>query len=225
MASPILIAPSILSADFTVLGEQIREAEESGADWLHIDVMDGHFVPNISLGPLIVEACKRASNLPLDVHLMIENPDRYIGAFADAGADHITVHVEASANIVDSLKKIKELGCKAGVVLKPQTEVAAISEALRIADIALVMSVEPGFGGQAFMPEALPKVTQIREMIAQERSSALIEIDGGIDENTIEQARLAGVNVFVAGSAIFNHPDGIQAGLQALHKAIDTQSK
>ena len=219
MASAPLIAPSILSADFARLGEQIAEVERHGADWLHIDVMDGHFVPNISMGPLIVEACKSVSKLPLDVHLMIAQPERYLEAFAKAGADHIIVHVEASEDLKANLQTIKDLGCKAGVVLKPATGFEAIEAALPLADIVLVMSVEPGFGGQAFMPHMLPKVRQIDQALEALNSKALIEIDGGIDASTLPPAREAGVDVFVAGSAIFKHPDGIGAGIKALQNA------
>ncbi len=221
MPLPHFIAPSILSADFARLGEQIKVAEDSGADWLHIDVMDGHFVPNLSLGPLIVEACKRVSSLPLDVHLMIEHPDRYLDSFAKAGADHISIHVEASGNVLEDLQKIKELGCSAGIAIKPQTNIEAISEALKIADIALVMSVEPGFGGQDFMAEVLPKARSIRNHLDSLGSNALIEIDGGIEVNTIALARDAGINVFVAGSSIFAYSKGIEAGILSLRKAIN----
>jgi ribulose-phosphate 3-epimerase len=221
MPSKALIAPSILSADFVKLGEQIAEVEAAGADWLHIDVMDGHFVPNISMGPIIVEACKRVSKLPLDVHLMIENPDKYIEDFANAGADHITVHVEASPNIQKSVSAIKKLGCKAGVVLKPNTGFKGIDNALPLADIVLVMSVEPGFGGQSFMPEVLPKIQEIRKALDVLGSSALIEIDGGISSETLPLASKAGVDVFVAGSAIFNFPEGIFAGISKLKESAN----
>ncbi len=220
MPLPHLIAPSILSADFARLGEQIKEAENAGADWLHIDVMDGHFVPNISLGPLIVEACKRITSLPLDVHLMIEQPDRYLESFAKAGADHISVHVEAEGELLATLQRIKGLGCLAGVAIKPQSKIESIREALDIADIALVMSVEPGFGGQDFMPEVLSKVISIRKIFDGFGSKGLIEIDGGMDGQSISLAKDAGVNIFVAGSSIFGHSEGIEAGILSLRKAI-----
>ena len=223
MASNSLIAPSILSADFSILGEQIRQAELAGADWLHIDVMDGHFVPNISLGPLIVDTCKRITNIPLDVHLMIDHPDQYIDVFAEAGAHHITVHIEASENIVKTLKQIHQVHCKAGVVLKPKTKVENLGPALEIADIALVMSVEPGFGGQAFIPKSLDKVRAIRKILDEQSSSALIEIDGGINVDNVAAAQEAGVDVFVAGSAIFNHPEGIESGIRSIQKILGIQ--
>lgn len=219
MASKPLIAPSILSADFAHLADQIAEAENQGADWFHIDVMDGHFVPNISLGPLVVEACRRSTALPLDVHLMIEAPREHLAAFADAGADHITVHVEASSHLRDTLQEIHKLGRKAGVALNPATPAQSVESVLELADIVLVMSVNPGFGGQAFIPDVLPKVRQLREHLERKTTNTLIEIDGGIDENTLPEALAAGVDVFVAGNAVFGHSLGIGSGMKALQKA------
>ncbi|MDA1329706.1 MAG: ribulose-phosphate 3-epimerase [Chloroflexi bacterium] len=220
MAFKPLIAPSILSADFAHLADQIAEAEQFGADWLHIDVMDGHFVPNLSMGAQIVAACRRVSELPLDVHMMIEKPENFLDAFAEAGADHITVHAEACEDLPQILDSIHSLGCKAGVSIKPATPAAALESALGTADILLVMSVEPGFSGQAFMPEVLPKVAALRASLDALQSKALIEIDGGIDAHTLPLALQAGVNVFVAGSAIFKHPEGIAAGMESLQGAI-----
>jgi ribulose-phosphate 3-epimerase len=220
MAVKPLIAPSILNADFARLGDQITEVERHGADWLHIDVMDGHFVPNLSMGPQVLAACRRVSNLPLDVHLMIENPERYLGVFAEEGADHITVHEEACPELGSTLEQIHKLGCQAGVSIKPQTPISAIDHVLDAADIVLVMSVEPGFGGQAFMPEVLPKVSELRAKLDALDSQARIEIDGGVDAETLPPALEAGVDVFVVGNAVFNHPDGIAASMQGLQEAL-----
>src|SRR3972149_6956464 len=167
MAAQPLIAPSILSADFARLGEQITEAQQAGADWIHIDVMDGHFVPPITMGQVIVEACRKATELPLDVHLMVENPDAMLQSFAEAGADHIHVHIEASPHIHRSLQRVRELGCKAGVAINPGTPSEAVKAVLELADIALVMTVNPGYSGQVFMLEVLPKMSEIREAIAE----------------------------------------------------------
>lgn len=219
MASQPLIAASILSADFAYLAAQIAEAEEQGADWFHIDVMDGHFVPNLSLGPLVVEACRRSTSLPLDVHLMIEQPENHIAAFAHAGADHISVHVEASAHLSETLEAIRALGCKAGVALNPGTPATSIESSLSDADIVLVMSVNPGKGGQSFIPDVLPKLRHLRESLAKVKSAARIEIDGGINEHRLPEALEAGADVFVAGTAIFGHPQGIASGIKALRDA------
>ena len=219
MASKALIAPSILSADFAHLADQIAEAEKEGADLFHIDVMDGHFVPNLSLGPLIVEACRRSTKLPLDVHLMIEQPEKHMESFINAGADHVTVHAEVSDALNETLQEIKDLGAKAGIALNPATSASLVESALDFADIVLVMSVNPGFGGQAFIPDVLPKIQQLRDTIDQRNLNTLIEIDGGIDRSTLPAALEAGVDIFVAGSAIFGHSDGIGAGIHALQNA------
>ncbi|MEX2160332.1 MAG: ribulose-phosphate 3-epimerase [Anaerolineales bacterium] len=219
MAFQPLLAPSILSADFTRLGQQIAEAEQAGADWIHIDVMDGHFVPPITMGQVIVEACRKATELPLDIHLMVQNPDGMLPSFAEAGADHIHVHVEASPNIEQSLKAIRKLGCKAGVAISPGTPAEAIMSALPLADLILVMTVNPGYAGQGFMHELLPKVSELREAIAACGSQALVEIDGGLDAETLPAALEAGGQVFVAASAVYDHPQGAAAGMQALRSA------
>lgn len=219
MASQPLIAPSILSADFTRLGEQIAEAEAAGADWIHIDVMDGHFVPSITMGQVIVEACRKATELPLDVHLMVENPDATLASFAEAGADHIHVHVEASPNIEASLKAIRKLGCKAGVALNPETPASAILSVLPLADIVLVMTVHPGYSGQAFIASVLPKITELRAEIEESGSPALVQIDGGVDVETLPAALEAGAQVCVAASAIYKHKQGVAAGIAALRYA------
>ncbi len=219
MALKPLIAPSILSADFSRLGEQIVEAERAGADWIHIDVMDGHFVLPITMGQMVTETCRRITELPLDVHLMVENPDAMLESFADAGADHIHVHIEASADIEKSLLTIRKLGCKAGLAVNPETAVAAVLPHLQAADIILVMSVHPGYSGQVFLAEALPKVSELRKAIDQQHPGTLIQLDGGIDAETLPLALGAGGNVFVAASAVFHHKAGIAAGIQALREA------
>lgn len=202
-----LIAPSILSADFSRLGEEIRAVEAAGADWIHIDVMDGHFVPNITMGPLVVEAVRRVTKLPLDVHLMIETPDRYIADFARAGADYIAVQVEACVHLHRSVQLIKEAGVKAGVVLNPATPASALKWVLEDVDFVLVMSVNPGFGGQQFIPSSLEKIAELRRMIQERGLSTLIQVDGGVNAGTIAAVAEAGADVFVAGSAIFGSPD------------------
>jgi ribulose-phosphate 3-epimerase len=210
-----LIAPSILSADFSRLGEEIHAVEAAGADWIHVDVMDGHFVPNITMGPIIVEAARKSTRLPLDVHLMIENPDTYIPAFARAGADWISVQVEACVHLNRTLHLIREVGAKAGVVLNPATPVSAIEWVLDDVDYILVMSVNPGFGGQKFIENSLERIRRIRGMIEKKSTAAqdpgtaqpLIQIDGGVNSSTIAKIAEAGADVFVAGSAIFGSPD------------------
>ena len=215
-----LISSSILSADFTRLGEQIKQAEQAGTDWIHIDVMDGHFVPNISMGPFIVEACRRVTDLPLDVHLMIEKPERYLGNFINAGADYLTVHIETCPEMDNTLSKIQELGCKAGITLNPGTSAEEIEPYLELADLVLVMTVQPGFSGQSFMFDILPKIEQIRNKIDQIKPEILLEVDGGINAETIKSAYDHGARVFVAASAIFKHPQGIQAGIDSLVKEL-----
>lgn len=202
-----LIAPSILSADFSRLGEEIQAVEAAGADWIHIDVMDGHFVPNITMGPLVVEAVKRSTTLPLDVHLMIENPDRYVTDFAKAGADYISVQVEACTHLHRCIHLIKEHKVKAGAVLNPATDPAALEWVLPDLDLILVMSVNPGFGGQKFIPASLEKISTLRERIDREQLNALIQVDGGVNRTTVDKVVNAGADVLVAGSAIFGSYD------------------
>jgi ribulose-phosphate 3-epimerase len=201
------IAPSILSADFAKLGEEITAVERAGADYIHVDVMDGHFVPNITIGPLIVEAIRPVTKLPLDVHLMIDNPDQYIEAFAKAGADYITVHVEACKHLHRTIHHIKSFGIKAGVVLNPATPVDTIQHVLKDIDMVLLMSVNPGFGGQKFIPEVLPKIKQVKEMADSIGKHLEIEIDGGVNPETAKLCVEAGANVLVAGSAIYDQED------------------
>ncbi|AJO18047.1 MULTISPECIES: ribulose-phosphate 3-epimerase [Bacillus] len=204
----VYVAPSILSADFARLGEEIRDVEQGGADFIHIDVMDGHFVPNLTIGPLVVEAVRPITELPLDVHLMIEAPDRYIPAFAKAGADILSVHVEACPHLHRTIQLIKEQGVKAGVVLNPHTPVQQIEHVLEGLDLVLLMTVNPGFGGQSFISSVLPKIRQVKEMAEQKGlADLLIEVDGGVNKMTARQCIEAGANLLVAGSAVYNEKD------------------
>ncbi|WP_026574841.1 ribulose-phosphate 3-epimerase [Bacillus sp. UNC438CL73TsuS30] len=207
----VKIAPSILSADFSKLGTEILAVEKAGADYIHVDVMDGHFVPNITIGPLIVEAIRPVTKLPLDVHLMIENPDQYIETFVKAGADIITVHVEACRHLHRTIHHIKSLGIKAGVVLNPATPVETIQHIIADVDMVLLMSVNPGFGGQKFIPEVLPKIKKVKELAEQKGQELEIEIDGGVNPETAKLCIEAGANVLVAGSAVYNEDDYARA--------------
>lgn len=217
----ILLAPSILSADFAALGAEVAVAETSGGDWIHVDVMDGHFVPNITLGPPIVKAVKAHTSLPLDVHLMIEHPERYIADFAAAGASVITVHAEACVHLHRVIHQIKELGLMAGVAINPATPASAVREVLEDVDMVLVMTVNPGFGGQAFIPNTLRKIRQIREWAAEINHHNLrIEVDGGIAEDTAGLVAEAGADVLVAGNAVFGRPDRA-AAIQAIREAAE----
>ncbi len=202
---PVVIAPSILSADFSRLGDEVRAVDEAGADWIHIDVMDGRFVPNITIGPLIVEALRPVTQKPLDVHLMIVEPEKYVEDFAKAGADHIYVHCEhnASPHLHRTLGQIKELGKKAGVVLNPGTSLDMIEYCLDLCDLVLIMSVNPGFGGQSFIPGVLPKIRKLRQMCDERGLDPWIEVDGGLKANNTWQVLEAGANAIVAGSAVF----------------------
>lgn len=208
----VKIAPSILSADFARLGEEIKDVEQGGADWIHVDVMDGHFVPNITIGPLIVDAIRPVTKLPLDVHLMIEEPDRYIPQFAKSGADVISVHQEACRHLHRTLYLIKEQGVKAGVVLNPATPLVTIEPILPDVDMVLLMTVNPGFGGQAFIPNVVPKIRELRRMLDERGLGHVeIEIDGGVNEQTAKLCREAGATVLVAGSAVFGQADRAKA--------------
>ena len=221
MTNKYVLSPSILSADFARLGEEIAAVEAAGADWIHIDVMDGHFVPNITMGPFVVATCRRITKLPLDVHLMIEEPERYLEAFAQAGASGLTVHVETCPDIVRTLKQIKLLGCRAGAVLNPETPVRMIQPALKEADLVLVMSVHPGYSGQSFIPEVIAKVSEIRIKLDALRSPAWVEVDGGIDTETLPMMKEAGATAFVAATAVFKHPEGPAAGVRSLRTLLD----
>ena len=218
---PAVLAPSILSADFTHLGEDIAACERAGADWIHVDVMDGHFVPNMTLGPLVVEACRRATKLPLDVHLMIENPDNLLEAFASAGADRLTVHVETCPHLHRTIQHIQSLGVKAGVTLNPGTPAVMLKEIYAYVDLILVMTVNPGFGGQSFITEMLGKIAEIRADLDRSGSKAWLEVDGGVSEKTLAAMKKAGANAFVAGNSVFNHPGGIASGIQTLKDCLN----
>ncbi|MFG6497745.1 ribulose-phosphate 3-epimerase [Fictibacillus sp. UD] len=203
----IKIAPSILSADFSKLGEDIKAVEEAGADYIHVDVMDGHFVPNITIGPLVVQAIRPVTKLPLDVHLMIENPDRYIEAFAQAGADIISVHVEATPHLHRTVQFIKKQGVKAGVVINPATPVELIKHIIQDVDLVLLMTVNPGFGGQAFIESVVPKIKEVADLVKTQGLDVEIEVDGGVNPETAQLCIEAGANVLVAGSAIYGKKD------------------
>jgi ribulose-phosphate 3-epimerase len=215
----IKLAPSILSADFAHLGEQIDEVARAGADYVHVDVMDGHFVPNITIGAPVVASIRRATALPLDVHLMIEHPERYISQFAQAGADIITVHVEASAHLHATIRLIKDLGAKAGVSLNPPTPLAVIEEFLPHVDLVLIMSVNPGFGGQSFMPETLPKIADMRKLLNNRELHAELEVDGGINADNAPDIVEAGADILVAGNSIFGAQEGISEAIRRLREA------
>ena len=214
------ISPSILSADFTRLGEEIAACESAGADWLHIDVMDGHFVPNITMGQFIVAACKRVTDLPLDVHLMIEKPERHLESFAKAGASRLSVHVETCPQLADTLRQIKSLGCEAGVALNPDTAVNRIQSVMPQADLILVMSVYPGFSGQGFISETFAKVSEIRRRLDELNSRAWIEVDGGVNVDNVRELKDAGATAFAVATSVFKHPAGTEAGIKALQDVI-----
>jgi ribulose-phosphate 3-epimerase len=216
----VKLAPSILSADFARLGEQVKEAEAGGGDWIHVDVMDGHFVPNITVGPLVVRAIRPVTQLPLDVHLMIEHPDRYVADFAKAGADRITVHVETCPHLHRTLQYIKELGCKPGVTLNPATSLSTVEEVLPDVDLVLVMSVNPGFGGQVYIPNSTIRIARLRKMLDEIGSEAEIEVDGGVNTETIAEIAGAGATVLVAGSAIFNDKASVAENIRQLCSRI-----
>lgn len=216
----VLIAPSILSADFARLGEAVKAAEKGGADWIHVDVMDGHFVPNLTIGPPVVAALRKVTKLPLDVHLMIERPEQLIDAFADAGADYVTVHVEACVHLHRVVQQIRERKVKPGVSLNPATPVSALSEIVCDVDQVLVMSVNPGFGGQAFIPSSVEKVASMAALIQDRGSDALLAVDGGITVKTAPGVVAAGADVLIAGAAVFGQPD-VGKAIEAIRAASD----
>jgi ribulose-phosphate 3-epimerase len=219
MSHLIKIAPSILAADFAHLAEEVQAAEAAGADCIHVDVMDGHFVPNITVGPPVVRCLRRVTDLPLDVHLMISNPMQHAPAFADAGADILTVHVEGNPHLNHVLQSIRDLGVRPAVTLNPATPASAISEVLEDIEMVLIMTVNPGLGGQVFIENTLPKITQVRAMLDGAGSEADIEVDGGIDPQTAGRVAAAGANVLVAGTSIFQAPEGIEAAIRAIREA------
>lgn len=216
----IKLSPSILSADFSRLGEQVAEAEAAGADYIHVDVMDGHFVPNLTIGPVVVGALRAATRLPLDVHLMIEAPERYLADFAKAGANLLTVHVETCSHLHSTIQQIKALGVKAGVSLNPATSLSTLEEVLPLIDLVVVMSVNPGFGGQSFIPSCLDKVKRVREMLNQAGLQAELEVDGGMSPQTAPPVVEAGATVLVAGSAVFNQKKSVAENIRDLRESI-----
>lgn len=209
-----LVAPSILSADFANLQKEIEAVTKAGADWLHVDVMDGHFVPNLTIGPPVVASLKKVTKIPMDVHLMIENPEKYVPDFIKAGADYLTIHIEATKDPVSLLRKIRAAGVKSGITLRPKTPVSAIESLLEEVDLILIMTVEPGFGGQSFMEDQLKKVSRLRELMKGIKNPPLIEVDGGINAETAKKC--VGVDVFVAGNFVFKHPEGYQKAIAQL---------
>jgi ribulose-phosphate 3-epimerase len=220
----IKLAPSILSADFARLGEQIGEVVRAGADYIHVDVMDGHFVPNITIGAPVVASVRPVTTLPLDVHLMIEHPERYVSQFAQAGADIITVHVEASPHLHATIRLIKESGARAGISINPPTPLGVVEEFLPHVDLVLVMSVNPGFGGQSFIPETLPRIASIRKLLDDRALHAELEVDGGVNADNAPDIVKAGANVLVAGNSIFRAQEGISGAMRRLREATGEKS-
>lgn len=217
----IKIAASILSADFSRLGEQVREAEAGGADWIHVDIMDGHFVPNMTIGPLVVRAIRPITPLPLDVHLMIEQPERLIPAFVEAGADRITVHVETCPHLHRTVQQIKELGLKAGVTLNPATSLTTLEEILPDVDLVLIMSVNPGFGGQSYVPASTARIARLRQMLDERGLTGVeVEVDGGIKPHNVAKVVTVGATVLVVGSAVFNSQASVAANIAALRDKL-----
>ncbi len=215
----MIISSSIISLNFLLFEQELKLSEQAGIDWLHIDVMDGQFVPNITIGPMFLPFCKKATNLPLDVHLMVNHPENHIEAFAKAGADSLSIHIENNPHVLRTVQNIKELGCKAGIVLNPGTPAEAITELLPFVDMVLVMSVNPGFSGQNFLPEMLPKIRKIRKYLDLSKYKILLQVDGGINKDTVSSVIEAGADVIVAATAIYKYPEGIKAGVDALRNS------
>ena len=214
------IAPSILSCDFSRLADEIQAVESGGADWIHVDVMDGHFVPNITIGPVITAGARKATDLPLDVHLMIEQPDRYLEAFVSAGADLLTVHAEACAHLHLTVQRIRELGARPGVAINPATPLASLTDVVPYIDLLLVMSVTPGFGGQSYITTSTAKVQDARALLDDMESAAELEVDGGVDAGNVGDIQAAGATVVVAGSAVYGHVEGAGAGVRSIRDAL-----
>mgnify|MGYP000017647353 CR=1 FL=1 len=217
----IILAPSILSADFSCLGEQLAALEQAGADWIHVDVMDGHFVPNLSFGPFLLPVIKKHTRLPIDVHLMVANPDALIPAFLAGGANYITVHVETCPHIYRTLQTIRAAGCRAGAALNPATPIESLREVVHLLDLVLVLGNNPGFSGQGWFPEMAAKISRAARFLEQTGCRAILQVDGGMTAQTLPQAWQAGARAFVSGSAIFGHPGGIAAGIESLRMSSD----
>ncbi|OGV34045.1 MAG: ribulose-phosphate 3-epimerase [Lentisphaerae bacterium GWF2_45_14] len=215
----LLVAPSILSADFSCLGEEVKRVEEAGSDLVHLDIMDGHFVPNITFGPIAVKSVRAFSTLCFDTHLMISNPLKYAESFAKAGSDHITFHIESDDEPQAVIDKLRALGCSVGISLKPKTPASVIMPFLNKIDLVLVMTVEPGFGGQSFMADMMPKVKEIKDAIRKSAHPVHLQVDGGIDSETVKDAAVNGANMMVAGTSVFKNPDGMKKAVEALHRA------
>lgn len=221
----VKIAPSILSSDFGRLAEQVIEAEEAGADWIHVDVMDGSFVPNITIGPAVTEAVRSATDLPVDVHLMINNPDQHLEAFADAGADYLTVHQEACAHLHKTIDAIRDMNVRPGITLNPATSIGTIEDIIDYVDLVLVMSVNPGFGGQSFIPSSIERIKKLKDLIRRRGLTGVeLEVDGGINENTAASVVNAGSSVLVAGSAVYGHPEGVAEAIRRLRLAASEET-
>jgi ribulose-phosphate 3-epimerase len=218
LTGSIVLAPSILSADFSKLGEQLEILEQAGADWVHVDVMDGHFVPNLSFGPFILPVIKRHTRLPVDVHLMVSNPDALIPAFLAGGASWMTVHVETCPHLYRTLQGIRAAGCKAGVALNPATPIESLREVIHLLDLVLVLGNNPGFSGQGWFPEMAGKTRRLAQLLEESHSSAMIQVDGGMTAQTLPEAYQAGARAFVSGSAIFGYPGGIAGGIRCLRE-------
>ncbi|NMB53520.1 MAG: ribulose-phosphate 3-epimerase [Leptolinea sp.] len=217
----VLLSSSILSADFSRLGEEITTVEKAGVDWIHIDVIDGHFAPNITMGPFVVETCKRITRLPLDVHLMIDNADKFVEMFARAGASCISIHIEPDANIHRTLQVVKNLGVMTGVVLNPGTPVHSAESVLHLVDFVLLMSVNPGYSGQIFLPETVERVARMRRLLDEINPKAQIQVDGGVTAENIKSLHQAGATIFVAATSIFKYPQGAAEGIKALRRAVE----